>query len=47
MSEKKITLENCKFTKKHRINSPRSIQALNELGIEYNYLIKESIQSFI
>jgi hypothetical protein len=47
MSEKKITLENCKFTKKHRINSPRSIQALKELGIEYNSLIKESFESFI
>ena len=31
MSENKITLENCKFKKKHRINSTRSIQALKEL----------------
>ena len=46
MSEKKITLENCNFTKKHRINSPRSIQALKELGITYESLIKETFEDF-
>ncbi len=47
MSEKKINLENCQFTKKHRINSPRSLQALNELGIGYDSLIKETLENFI
>ena len=48
MSSEKINLTNCDFSSKgKRINSPRSIEALNLIGVKPEELHKITLETYI